>query len=146
MHPGRERILIAIRFFVLGFLGLCSGFAVAAGVFAFVTMLGIIPRLAAKTKTAKYTKLYETIIVVAGGAANVVYLYSLPIRISVVGLCLYGFFAGAYVGCLAMALAEILRVVPIFIQRLKIVVGLPFLILIIGLGKCFGVIIQYFFL
>ena len=137
--------MIAIKYTILGFFGLCSGFAVAAGVFAFITMLGVVPRLASRTRTGKYTKIYETIIVVAGGAANVAYIYSLPIRISVIGLGAYGLFAGAYVGCLAMALAEILRVLPIFIQRLKLVVGLPIMILVIGLGKAFGVIIQYFF-
>ena len=55
--------MIAIKYTILGFFGLCSGFAVAAGVFAFITMLGVVPRLASRTRTGKYTKIYETIIV-----------------------------------------------------------------------------------
>ena len=136
--------MIVIKSIFLVVIGLCSGFAVAAGVFAFITMLGIVPRLVARTRTGKYVKWYETVIVLGGTTANIAYLFSLSIHLSVVGVCLFGLFSGVYVGCLAMALAEMLRVLPVLIKRGKLVVGLPILILFIGLGKLFGVIFQYF--
>ena len=59
--------MTVIQYSVLILIGLASGFAVASGIFAFITMLGIIPRLAARTKTANHVVWYETMII-AGGA------------------------------------------------------------------------------
>ena len=50
----------------LSFIGLASGFVVAAGIFAFITMLGIIPRLAQRTGTADHIYGYEWMIILGG--------------------------------------------------------------------------------
>lgn len=44
-----------------------------------------------------------------------------------------------------MALAEVLRVIPIMVNRLQIQEGLPVLIGFIAAGKCLGTLFQYFF-
>ena len=43
----------------LGFIGLTSGLAVSAAVFAFVITVGIVPRFAGKTHTSRYVLVYE---------------------------------------------------------------------------------------
>ena len=43
--------------FWLGFLGLCFGIVVASGAAAFIISLGIVPRYAQITKTAKRVQL-----------------------------------------------------------------------------------------
>lgn len=134
-----------IRQTALAFLGLCSGFAVSAGTFAFITMLGIIPRLAARTNTAKRVYLYECMIILGGTLGNIWFLYLFPLRLSVVMLCMYGVFSGIFVGCLVMALAEMLRVIPIMVNRLQINEGFPIIAAAIAFGKLVGTIYQYFY-
>ena len=134
-----------IKQIALGFLGLCSGFAVAAGTFAFITMLGIIPRLAARTHTANHVLFYENMIIWGGTLGNIWFLYMFPLRLSVILLCMYGVFAGIYVGCLVMALAEMLRVIPIMVNRLQIKEGFLLIPAAIAAGKLIGTLYQYFY-
>lgn len=129
---------------ILGFLGLCFGVTVAGGVFAFITMLDIIPRLAHRTGTATHIYAYENVIILGGTAGNLLILFCNRIPATVLGLVAYGLFSGVFVGCLAMALAENLRVMPIFAKRLNLRKGIPFLVLAIALGKMVGTIFQYF--
>ncbi len=136
--------MMLIRQMVLCFIGLCSGFTVAAGVFAFITMLGIVPRLAARTGTAKYLYLYECMIFWGGMLGNIWLLYGIPLSLSPVFVCVYGLFSGVFVGCLAMALAEVLRVFPILTSRLQIREGFPILVVAVAAGKLTGTLFQAF--
>ena len=124
--------MTVIQYSVLILIGLASGVAVATGIFAFITMLGIIPRLAARTKTANHVVWYETMII-AGGALTSIFL------------AVYGLFAGVYVGCLVMALAEMLRVIPILVNRLQIKEAFYLIPLAIAIGKITGTLFQYFY-
>jgi stage V sporulation protein AB len=47
-------------------------------------------------------------------------------------------FCGIYVGCLVMALAETLQVLPIFIRHIHLQHGLPQMLLAFALGKLAG--------
>ena len=58
---------------------------------------------------------------------------------------LFGVFAGIFVGCWAMALAEILNVFPIFVRRVKLVKCIPYIILSIAIGKGIGAVVYFFF-
>jgi stage V sporulation protein AB len=129
----------------LVFLGLTCGLAVASGVFAFITMLGIIPRLSARTNTATHIYLYETAIILGGTLGNIWILFELPLHLSWIMLGAFGLFSGMFVGCLAMALAEVLRVLPIMINRAQIKEGFPIVVFSIALGKMAGTLFQYFF-
>ena len=51
-------------------VGVSFGAAVAAGLFAFVTTVGVVTRLAAGTKTAKHVMLYETVAILGVTVAN----------------------------------------------------------------------------
>lgn len=130
---------------VLAFLGLCSGFSVAAGVFAFIAMLGVIPRFAARTHTATHLYLYERAVIWGGTLGNIWILWETHLPLSVVLVTVYGLCSGIFVGCLAMALAEMLRVVPILTNRLQLKEGFPILMISISLAKMAGTIFQYFF-
>lgn len=129
----------------LCFIGLCSGATVAAGVFAFITMLGIIPRLAARTNTADHILCYENAIILGGTLGNIWILFDLPMHLSVVMVIVFGIFSGIFVGCLYMALAETLRVLPIMVNRIQLKEGFPIIVAAIAAGKVVGTLIQYFF-
>lgn len=63
----------------LGFIGLCAGGIIAAGVFAFLAIIGVFPRLIGKTKTRGHIMLYETLIILGGVVGNVLDIYEFPL-------------------------------------------------------------------
>ena len=136
--------MILIKQILLAFLGLCSGFTVAAGVFAFITMLGIVPRLAARTNTAKYIYQYEWAIILGGTLGNIWIMFDVHLPWTVILVCLYGLFSGIFVGCLAMALAEMLRILPILVNRIQLKEGFPIVVTAIALGKFTGTLFDFF--
>lgn len=132
-----------IRQIVLGFIGLCSGLTVAAGVFAFITMLGIIPRLATRTHTRRHIYLYEGMIILGGTLGNIWFIYSFPLPLTSLFLGIIGVFSGIFVGCLAMALAEVLRVFPIISNRVQLKEGFPIVVVAVAVGKLAGTLFQF---
>lgn len=129
----------------LCFLGLCFGVTVSAGIFAFITMLDIIPRLAHRTGTASHLYGLENAIIAGGTFGNIISLFIRNFPVTQAGMAIFGVFSGVFIGCLAMALAESLRVIPIFVKRLKMRKGLPAVLLAIALGKLVGTILQYLY-
>ena len=134
--------MILIKNICLMFVGLTAGVGVAGGIFAFITMIGIIPRLAARTNTAKHISLYETIIIVGGLTGNLVSIYKWNLPIGHLGMLIFGLFSGMFVGCLAVALAEVLDVIPIFARRINLTQGIPLVVLSLALGKALGALYQ----
>ena len=54
------------------------------------------------------------------------------------GIVIFGVFSGMYVGCFAMALAEILNVLPIFSRRIHLKEGMPYMVVVMAIGKALG--------
>ena len=70
---------LAVRQVILAFAGLSAGGVIAAGIFAFLVMIGIFPRLIGKTKTRKHILLFDTMIILGGILGNAVDLYEIPV-------------------------------------------------------------------
>lgn len=150
-----------MRQVLLGIGGLSYGMISAAGVFTALAAVGLIPRFTGRTHTAKYTMLYETVVIIAtmtGCYFSVFARYGqigkwcletlqIPPQIwNRIGICLqavYGVFSGMFVGCLALAIAEMLDSIPIFSRRIGFRHGLGLAILGISLGKLTGSIIYF---
>lgn len=133
-----------LKTIVLVFSGLSMGGLIAAGLFAFVTMIGVVTRLAGGTKTAKYLFLYEDFIILGAAFGNLISLFSISILVGQTGLIFFGLFAGVYVGCLSVALAEAVNVIPVLTKRIHLKFGMPFLLLSLAVGKCLGSFYQLF--
>ena len=143
MLAGREKSLIQIiKKTALFFMGLAGGVGVAAGIYAFIVMLQIIQRFSNRTGTAKYITFYEDCVMFGGILGNMVSVFEFPIPLGPVFLCFYGTCTGIFVGCLAIALAEVIDVIPAVSRRIGIRSGVPFLVLCIGLGKGIGAVYQ----
>ena len=128
--------------FLIGF-SLASGLLVSAGIFAFIGAIGIIPRMAWRTGTRRYVRFYEDVIVLGGiwGTTTMFIDYRIP---SWHWLILaVSFFEGMFVGVLAMALTEVLNVMPILMRRARLTKGLQWLILSFALGKVIGSLVYY---
>ncbi len=123
---------------ILILVGISSGVAVSAGTFAAIASIGVVPRFADRTHTAKHIICYENCAALGGIIGNIVYLYQIRIPGGIIVLTLFGLGSGIFVGCMVMALAEILNVIPIFTRRLRITQGLSFLIISMALGKICG--------
>lgn len=132
-----------IKNLILIVTGFASGVVISGGVFAFIAAIGIVPRMAYKTKTRDYVKLYETAIILGGiiGSTDLFMKYSLPV--GDIGAVVTGTAIGIFVGALAMSLAEVLDVMPIFMKRGSFTKGLSAFVLIIALGKCAGALIYF---
>ncbi|MCH5273953.1 MAG: stage V sporulation protein AB [Lachnospiraceae bacterium] len=119
-------------------VGIFFGISVAAGLFAFITTIGVVTRLAAGTKTAKYVMLYESVIVFGLTLSNIFDLYRVELSCGTLCRSAYGWFSGIFVGCLAAALAEVVRVLPVFAKRIKLRVGIPLVVMAFAIGKGLG--------
>ncbi len=129
---------------ILGFIGFSSGGVVAAGVFAFLAIIGVFPRLINKTRTSDHIILYETVIVVGGIIGNLLDLYEFPILFGGnILLGLFGFGVGVFSGCLVMSLAETLQALPVMNRRIHLAVGFQYVILSIAMGKLTGALIYF---
>lgn len=134
------------RLVICAIICFASGLTVATGIFAFLAKLGVLPRLLARTNTARHTALCENGIIIGASLGNLYSLFhpQLPF-IGIPGMIIIGLFCGIYIGCLAMAIAETLDVIPYFINRTKIKYGISAIIIAIALGKGSGSFYQLFF-
>lgn len=130
---------------LLGLIGFAGGISVAGGVFAFISILEMLPRLASRLHMAKLVYYLENCIFLGGTAGAVITVFDISLPFGSAMLAVFGIFTGIYVGCLAMALAETLKVIPVLVQRVKLATGLPFLILALALGKALACFYQLYF-
>lgn len=154
----------------LGVVGLAAGLGVSGGVFTTLIAVGLIPRFAGKTHTAKHIFLYEEMVVCGtlfGGLISVFFpflkiadwvaqvkkdgtisfvnewLLGIYPYFEVAFLVIYGLFAGIFVGCLALAIAEMLDSIPIFARRMRFRHGVGIVILCMAIGKTIGSLIYF---
>ncbi len=140
-------ILNSVFFIVFG---LCGGGLVAAGLFAFINILGLVPRLAARTHTASRIHCYEDVIVAGAVFGNLVNLHEISLSwIPFLDTWLFrgvlGGFSGIFVGCLVMSLAEILDALPTMSRRIHLAVGLQYIIASLAVGKMVGALAYYWY-
>ena len=125
-------------------IAIFCGFGVACGFVAFIILIGVIPRLSTKTHTADHVMLYENMLILGITLGNIIFLYRIHMPFGKPGLAILGVFFGFFVGCLAGALAELVNMFPILTIRLHLRDGLPYFIVALAIGKCLGVIVQWF--
>ncbi len=148
----------------LAVLGAGAGILVSAGVFTVLLAVGLVPRFAGKTHTGRKIFLYEEMVVLGTLTGGAVSIYRgtdqlgrlirerLPFGgqtvqiwrgVSFLILLLFGLFAGIFVGCLAVAIAEMLDSIPILTRRIGFRHGLGFMVLSVALGKLAGSLIYF---
>lgn len=129
---------------LLAFVGLSGGGVIAAGVFAFLAIIGVFPRLIGKTETKKHILLYDCFIVLGGITGNGLDLFGSPFQFGgILLLGILGLTVGVFVGCLVMSLAETLKTLPVMNRRIHLAVGLQYVILSIAAGKLLGTLIYF---
>ena len=124
----------------------------------FVTV-GIVPRFADKTHTAYRIIRYENSIVAGaivgclcsvykesikeiGGAAGF-FMVSRPELWGGLFLIIFGIFAGMFVGCFALSIAEMLDSIPIFTRRIAFRKGIGLAVCSVAAGKLCGALFYF---
>ena len=147
-----------IRHVILAFLAFLAGVGVSAGTFAFILVIGVVPRILRRTNLAKRVLLVESMISAGGIIGNMLSVFyvselfiwqpAVYFSDSATGMlfrgaghlliAIYGICAGMFVGCISVALAEILNTFPILFKRLHLKLGLQWVMLMMALGKSVG--------
>ncbi|MCM1038335.1 MAG: stage V sporulation protein AB [Ruminococcus sp.] len=149
----------------LGVLGTSFGLIVSGGVFTVLISVGLIPRFAGKMHVARHIFILEEMVVLGTLFGDFISVFSDYANLGewvisrqlfgsadtediwrVVGtvmLLIFGVFSGIFVGCLALAIAEMLNTIPIFSRRIGFRHGLGFAILAVALGKLAGSLIYF---
>ena len=128
-------------------IGVSAGALVSGGICSLLTTIGIVNRLAFKTKTVSKIKLYENTILFSAIISTFIYL--IEPRINLAGIqsdilmAFYGIFTGIFVGCLGLSLAEALDASAILFRRVKLKRGFKYVICCAALGKFVGNIIYF---
>ncbi len=127
---------------LLALCGVSFGVLASAGVFTVLASVGLVPRFAGKMHVARHIFALEEAVVfgtILGGCASVFYKSLgegiLPSWLGTAFLIVFGLFAGMFVGCLALAIAEMLNSIPIFSRRIGFRHGLGIALLFAALGK-----------
>lgn len=132
-------------------LSFFAGVGVSAGTFAFILVIGVIPRI---LKRLNYNNIIvaENIIVLGVIWGNIMSVYdSFSVYEFVAGavshiiIIIYGLSVGIFVGCVSVALAEILHTFPIIMGRFGLHRGLKIVISAMAFGKTTGCILYFLF-
>ena len=154
-----------LRQILLSVIGLSAGLIVSAGVFTVLISVGLIPRFAGKMHVARKIFVLEEMVVLGtlfGGFFSIFSDWGMIgefVRqrqlfgqgttdgvwdiLSTIFFIVFGVFAGIFVGCLALAIAEMLNTIPIFARRISFRHGLGIAILSVALGKLIGSLIYF---
>lgn len=154
-----------LKQFFLGIVGTSFGLFAAGGVITVLITVGLIPRFAGKMHVSRKVFLFEEMVVfgvIIGSFLSVFERYAklgdfiLKYRlfganttetiwyvIGTVIIIIFGLFSGIFVGCLALAIAEMLDTIPIFSRRIGFRHGLGIAILAVALGKVAGSLLYF---
>ncbi|MEC5270481.1 stage V sporulation protein AB [Caldifermentibacillus hisashii] len=130
--------------FVIG-VGLACGFAVGAGFVAFITVLGIIPRLMQLTKSMKMILFYEWAVTLGVLVGTVFGLQKIYLELPKFFVMIIGLFHGVFVGMLAAALYEAINVLPLIFKRIHLDDRLLYLLAALVLGKILGSLFHWLY-
>ncbi|MFB1080775.1 stage V sporulation protein AB [Jeotgalibacillus sp. JSM ZJ347] len=122
---------------VAAFTGIAAGFAVGGGFVAFISVLGVLPRVIIMTSQQSKLRSIEWSMIL-GTLSGTVAMY-LPVHFNLAFIVpLLGLLSGVFIGMMAAALTEVLNVIPLITRRLRITGSLELIITAIIAGKVAG--------
>ncbi len=142
-------------------IGGSFGLIVSGGVLTVFVSVGLIPRFAGKTHSGDKIFFYENMVcagTIVGCVFSVFHKYLMIGNyvltytniseytwryIAYALLIVFGVFAGMFIGCYAIAIAEMLDSISIFFRRAGFRHGLGIAILMIALGKVAGALFYF---
>ena len=117
------------------FIGLSTGIVVGNAAGAFISLLGVVPRLVQISDTDEKIPLYEWVLILSMTMFSFIFFSDFSFKFNKYLSIISGLFFGTFVGLFASALAEVLNVIPVLSRKMEITEYIPFLIISILLGK-----------
>jgi stage V sporulation protein AB len=136
---------MGIKVVLVMFVGLGGGLAVGSGLVAFLTVLGIVPRLMQLSKTYSYIRSYEISIILGAVLGGWMNLRDASLSFPSFVLVPIGLMAGIFVGMLAAALTEVLNVLPILAKRVGFGEKIIIILMAIVFGKISGSLFHWIY-
>ncbi|MGN0395256.1 MAG: stage V sporulation protein AB [Coprococcus sp.] len=130
-----------IRYVCLAIASAAGGAVIAGGYFAFISLIGVFPKLIEKVKGNRHYMLVEGCLTYGAAIANAIYVFNIRVPITLIGLSVLTLFGGIFIGCLLGALAEVLNVFPIIARRFNVRRSIPYVIIAVAVGKVIGSVI-----
>lgn len=145
----------------LAVVGASYGLLAAAGVFTVLVAVGLVPRFAGKTHTARKVLLYEEMVIFGTIVGSILSIFpeycqfgawwqqhapalrGLWQGMGIFWQAMFGLFAGMFIGCLALAIAEMLDSIPILARRISFRHGLGLAIISMAIGKICGSLLYF---
>ncbi len=128
-------------------IGFSEGSVVGISLIAFLVILNIIPRLIQFSNSKEYIRFYRILIIGGAVSGTIIQFFQITLPslyyFNFVIVVLIGFIFGIFIGLLAGALTEVLKVLPILSNRLGLRDEIEELLLIIILGKSIGSLIYW---
>ena len=156
----KGKFSMTLKYLITIFAFFGFGLLSSGGVFTVFVTVGLVPRFADKTHTAHKIILYENSIVAGAIGGCILSVYSewfmhafgeTALRLvpqwavwSHWILGVFGIFAGMFVGCFAIAIAEMLNTIPVFTRRISLGKGVGIVMLFLALGKTAGSLIYFY--
>ena len=123
---------------IMTLLAFFAGLGVSAGTFAFILVIGVVPRILQRTKMNNVI-LAENVIMSGIIVGNIISLSEIAGGLTGhIFIMVYGVSTGMFVGSIAVALAEILHTFPILLGRFNITSGLKWIVFFMAMGKLAG--------
>ncbi|MGM0369709.1 MAG: stage V sporulation protein AB [Bacillota bacterium] len=133
--------------FLVVLLGFAEGVIIGAALLAFLLFLDIIPRLIRFGSSREYIKSYQLLVVLGAFSASHIQFYDWSLAqiyfLNRLVVIIVGFVFGIFVGLIAAALTETLKVLPILSRRLGFDQQIKILLLAIISGKVVGSLIYW---
>ncbi|MFD3447895.1 stage V sporulation protein AB [Microbacteriaceae bacterium 4G12] len=126
-------------------IGFAGGIAVGGGLVAFLTVLGMIPRLIQLTKSKKYIQTYEWAVILGALIGSWCSLRDTAFYIGSYWLIPLGLGCGVFIGMLAATLTEVVNVLPILAKRIGVHGKIIVLLMALVLGKVLGSLFHWLY-
>lgn len=125
--------------------GFSSGIIIATAVLAFIAAIGIIPRIAAKLDARTHYLAFGTAAILGSTLGSYLSIWDVVFIVPKFLVGIFSLFVGIFIGCLAIALAEVVNVIPIAKNRMKLKKGMRAMIVFFALGKVVGSLYYWFY-
>lgn len=141
MQPRKDirRMFLKSLFIIL--IGFLAGTGISAGTFAFLLVIGVVPRMIRTANLNNKIILLENVIIAGIMTGTFLSFWKQEMLLGMFSrlffIC-FGAGAGVFVGCIAVALAEILDTFPIIFRRMKLHDGLEEVMFAMAFGKLAG--------
>jgi len=123
--------------------GLAQGMAVGIAFVSFITILDVVYRLLQVSDTSNYLRIYEKSLIISFSLFGFLDLIEYRLRLGSLTIIFTGLMMGIFIGLLASALAEVLNVIPIIVNRLNTQKYIQYILISIIAGKVFGSLIYW---